>query len=194
MNEKNQSAVNNTAQTIVANQQATPTVNVDYDKMAEALDKRSNGFMKTYLKEQGLSEDEMKEAIKNFKTNRSQKEVEAQTNLSNVQSQLQDSQAENRNLKVENTLYSLADELNVERKNVPYLIKMASLENCFNEKGEIQADKVKEAVNKVLEDIPGLKKVEEKNDTGITIGANNANASQASGNMFGFNFTGVRKH
>lgn len=193
MNEENQSAVNNAAQP-VANQQATTTVNVDYDKMAEALDKRSNGFMKSYLKEQGLSEDEMKEAIKTFKNNKSQKEAEAQTNLTNVQSQLQDSQAENRNLKVENTLYSLADELNVDRKNVPYLIKMANLENCFNEKGEIQADKVKEAANKVLEDIPGLKKVEEKNDTGITIGANNENASQASGNIFGFNFTGVRKH
>lgn len=193
MNEENQSAVNNAAQP-VANQQATTTVNVDYDKMAEALDKRSNGFMKSYLKEQGLSEDEMKEAIKTFKNNKSQKEAETQTNLTNVQSQLQDSQAENRNLKVENTLYSLADELNVDRKNVPYLIKMANLENCFNEKGEIQADKVKEAANKVLEDIPGLKKVEEKNDTGITIGANNENASQASGNIFGFNFTGVRKH
>lgn len=195
MNEENQSAVNNsTAQPNVATQQATTSVNVDYDKMAEAIDKRSNGFMKSYLKEQGLSEDEMKEAIKTFKTNKSQKEAETQTNLNNVQNQLQSSQAEIKSLKIENTLYSLADELNVDRKNVPYLIKMANLENCFSEKGEIETDKVKEAINQVLTDIPGLKKKEEKEDTGITIGANNSNAGQASGNMFGFNFTGVRKH
>lgn len=195
MNEENQSAVNNsTAQPNVATQQATTSVNVDYDKMAEAIDKRSNGFMKSYLKEQGLSEDEMKEAIKTFKTNKSQKEAETQTNLNNVQNQLQSSQAEIKSLKIENTLYSLADELNVDRKNVPYLIKMANLDNCFSEKGEIETDKVKEAINQVLTDIPGLKKKEEKEDTGITIGANNSNAGQASGNMFGFNFTGVRKH
>ena len=60
----------NNPQNTLVQQGTTQPVNVDYDRMAEAIEKRSNSFMKTYLKEQGLSETEMQEAIKTFKDNK----------------------------------------------------------------------------------------------------------------------------
>lgn len=193
MNENNTNATNQNNVAIPVQQSTVQPANVDYDKMAEALEKRSNGFMKSYLKEQGLSEDEMKEAIKTFKSNKTEKEEAVQNNLSNMQNQLQESLNQNKQLKIEKSAYQLTDDLGVDKKTMPYLIKMADFKDCFDEKGNISNDKVKESLNKVLEDIPGLKKQEE-NKTGIIIGADTSNSSQPSGNLFNFGFTGVRKH
>lgn len=193
MDGNNANATNQNNVATPVQQSTVQSANVDYDKMAEALERRSNGFMKSYLKEQGLSEDEMKEAIKTFKNNKTQKAQESQNNLINTQNQLQEVQNQNKNLMIENTAYQLSEELNIDKKAMPYLIKMAEFNECFDEKGSINNEKVKEALNKVLEDIPGLKKKEENKNPGIVIGADNSNSSQPTGNLFNFGFTGVRK-
>ena len=95
MNEQTNTAVTqNTAPTAQTN--AVQNVSVDYDKMAEALDKRTNGFMKTYLKEQGLSENEMNEAIKDFKASKTQKEAEAQNHIKDVEGRLEQALTSNK--------------------------------------------------------------------------------------------------
>ena len=97
-------------------------------------------------------------------------------------------------LQIENEALKLASDLNVDNKTIPYLIKLADFNGCIDDKGGIAPDKVKEALNKVLTDVPSLKASDNTSTAGVTVGADASNGSQPSGNMFNFGFTGVRKH
>ena len=184
----------NNPQNKLVQQGTTQPVNVDYDRMAEAIEKRSNSFMKTYLKEQGLSETEMQEAIKTFKDNKAKSSIDVQNNLTTLQNQLNEKDSKYQKLQLESEAYKQAISLKVDEKTIPYLIKMADFKDCFDEKGDITPDKVKDALNQVLTDVPTLKTNENESKSGVQVGADSSTQVQPNGNMFGFNFAGVRKH
>lgn len=181
-----------------ATQSVTQTPAIDYDKIQGMIDSRNqrneDSILKSYFQKQGLSEDEMSEAIKNFKDNKVKASEDAQNNLTNLQDQLNKSNARISKVEMEYEAFKQAIDLNVDSKTIPYLIKMADFSKCLDDKGQITPDKVKEALNQVLTDIPNLKSKEEDNVSGIQVGADSSNSGQPSGNLFGFNFTGVRKH
>lgn len=171
---------------------------IDYDKIQGMIDSRNqkteDSILKAYFQKEGLSEDEMKQAISSFKTQREENSKKQKVDNENLQSQLNEANAELQKVRIESEARIQATELGVDSKTIPYLTKLADFSAVINEKGEIVGDKVKEALNKVLEDVPGLKKQEEQGTKGVQIGADTSNSAQPSGNLFGFNFTGVRKH
>ena len=181
-----------------ATQSATQAPTIDYEKIQGMIDSRNqrneDSILKSYFQKQGLSEDEMNEAIKTYKDNQSQKANEAQNNLTDLQDKLSKSDAKYQKLQIESEAFKQAIDLNVDTKTIPYLIKLADFNGCINEKGETLPDKIKDALNQVLTDVPNLKANEGDNKAGVKVGADTDNASQPSGNIFGFNYNGVRKH
>lgn len=189
-----------TAQNVTqnTNQGSNQNPTIDYDKIQGMIDSRNarteESVLKSYFQSQGLSEDEMKQAISTYKTQKAENDKQQGLDNAKLQGQLQEANNRVLETQIDNEAFKQAIELGIDTKTIPYLTKMADFTGVTDEKGTIDSEKVKEALNKVLEDIPSLKPSKEQR-SGIVVGADTSNSTQnASGNLFNFGFTGVRKH
>jgi len=194
----NQNAQNTTGQNNNNNNANQPNNNsngIDYNKIQEMIDGRNakteDSVLKSYFQKQGLSPEEMESAINAFKTQKANQANAQNKELSDAQASLQKTQLENQRLKIEKKAYDFVDDLNVDIKTMPYLLKMADLSNCADKDGNVLEDTLKTALEKVITDVPGLKK-QVQGTVGITVGANTNNGTNSNNGTFDFGFTGVR--
>lgn len=193
-NNSNPNAQNNTTgQNNNVNQ--TSNNGIDYNKIQEIIDGRNakteDSVLKAYFQKQGLSAEEMESAINTFKTQKANQANAQNKELTDAQASLQKTQLENQRLKIEKKAYDFVDDLNVDIKTMPYLLKMADLSNCADKDGNVLDDTLKAALEKVITDVPGLKK-QTQGVVGITVGANTNNGTNSNTGAFDFGFTGVR--
>lgn len=148
-------------------QAQTPTV--DYAKIQQMLEgtlsAKEDTALKAYFKQQGLSQQEAEQAMQTFKAQKAQN----QPDIGAIQTQLTQAQemAKQAMVEKEATLEALA--LGVDLKTIPYLIKLADLSKVTGEEGKVNQETMKNALSKVLEDVPQLK--QQKEDTkGFQIG------------------------
>ena len=136
------------------NQQAA---GIDYDKIQSMLDtataKKENAVLKSYFQQQGLSEEEVSQAIATFKQNKQQQ--------------------------VELAATKVAMTLGINAKTVQYVLKMADFSKAKGTDGKISEDNVKAAIEQVLKDVPALKPSTENNE-GFQIGAGQQTNGQQS--------------
>ena len=175
------------------NNQASNTI--DYNKIQEMIDGRNakteDSILKSYFEKQGLSKDEMESAINTFKTQKANQANAQNKELTDTQASLQKTQLENQRLKIEKKAFEFVDDLNVDNKTMPYLLKMADLSKCADKDGNVLEDTLKTALQKVIDDVPGLKK-QVQGTVGITVGADTNNGTNSNNGTFDFNFAGVR--
>lgn len=192
-NNSNPNAQGTTGQQNNNANQASNTI--DYNKIQEMIDGRNakteDSVLKSYFQKQGLSAEEMESAINAFKTQKANQANAQNKELSDVQASLQKTQLENQRLKVEKKAYDFVDDLNVDIKTMPYLLKMADLNGCVGKDGNVLEDALKTALEKVITDVPGLKK-QVQGTVGITVGADTNNGTNSNNGTFDFGFTGVR--
>ena len=185
-----------TAQPQANNVGNAQNTNANYDEIFNKLDsivaKRMEGITKSALKDNGYEDAEMKDILSQYRASKEAKNQEAANQLSALQTENAQLKATMREKDLNNEALTQARSLDVDDKTVPYLIKLADLNNCIDDKGNVDGAKVKTALEKVLSDVPNLKKAKE-GTTGVTVGADTSNQGTPSGNLFGFNFTGVRK-
>ena len=138
-------------------QQQNPTGGIDYDKIQSMLEtattKKENAVLKSYFQQQGLSEEEVTQAIATYKSNKQSQ----QPDVTAIQTQLDQANAAAEQAQVELEATKVAMALGIDANTLPYVLKMADLSNVKDKDGKISADSVKEALNKVLTDIPQLK-------------------------------------
>lgn len=190
---------NNNAQDTTGQQQTNQNQSnngaVDYNKIQEMIDSRNakteDSILKSYFQKQGLSEDEMNSAISTFKSQKASQANAQSQEFKTIQDSLKTTQEENRRLKIEKKAYDFIDELNVDNKTMPYILKMADLKDCVDKEGNIVEETLKNALKKVTDDIPGLKK-QVQGGTGVTVGADTSNSQGGQSQVFDFGFSGVR--
>ena len=192
----NQNAQNITGQNNYANQPNNNSNAIDYNKIQKMIDGRNakteDSVLKSYFQKQGLSEEEMESAINAFKTQKANQANAQNKELSDAQASfLQKIQLENQRLKIEKKAYDFVEDLNIDNKTMPYLLKMADLTKCTDKDGNVLEDTLKNALQKVIDDVPGLKKQVQGN-VGITVGADTNNGTNSNNGAFDFGFTGVR--
>ena len=165
-------------------QPAQANATVDYDKLSSIIDGKIKAteetVLKGYFKEQGLTGDEMKSAIEMFKKDKASREPDVNA----LSKQIEDGKGElakanQRALMAETKVeaMTMASELGVEQKTIPYLLKMADLSKVVKD-GQIDQEKLKESLNEVLKDVPQLKTIAEEKPNGFKIGADTSgNAS-----------------
>lgn len=188
--------VQNVTQNTTQGSSQIPTI--DYDKIQGMIDSRNSkteeSVLKSYFQSQGLSPDEMKEAISTYKAQKEENNKQQGLDNAKLQSQLQEANLKVLQSQIDNEAFKQAIELGIDTKTIPYLTKLADFTGVTDEKGAIDSEKVKEALNKVLTDVPSLKPTKEETN-GIVVGADTSNSTQnTGGNLFNFGFTGVRKH
>lgn len=150
---------------------------VDYEKLSSIIDGKIKAteetVLKGYFKEQGLTGEEMKSAIEMFKKDKASRQPDVNAlNQQIADGKGQIAKAEQRALMAETKVeaMTMASELGVDQKTIPYLLKMADLSKVIAD-GQIDQEKLKESLNEVLKDIPQLKISAEEKPNGFKIGA-----------------------
>lgn len=168
------------AQQNQSNQQGTAPA-IDYGKIQQMLDgtleAKENTALKAYFKQQGLSQDEVEQAIAVFK----QLKAANTPDVGAMQAQVTQAQTAARQAQIESAAVMAAVGLGVDAKTIPYVIKMADLSQVVGQDGKINEETMKAALSKVLEDVPGLKPQAAGTTGFVQVGAasSNAGAGQA---------------
>ena len=139
----------------------TQTAGVDYDKIQAIIDKgttqKENAILKSYFEQQGMSEDDVKSAISDWKS-RKQTQAQAQTDSFN---KLQESNKALQERLTQELLnkqaFSDCLDLGIDKNTIPHVIKCADFTDAINENGEVNAEKVRASVEQVLKDVPAFK-------------------------------------
>ena len=136
-----------------------------------ALAAREDTALKAYFKQQGLSQQEAEQAITTFK----QQKADNTPDVGAMQAQVTQAQAAAQQAQVNSAAIMASVELGIDAKTIPYVLKMADLSQVVGQYGKINDEILKAALNKVLEDVPGLK-LQAAGATGfVQVGAGNSN-------------------
>ena len=159
--------------------QTQPTF--DYDKLASLIAGKQTAaedtVLKSYFKEQGLSADEMKQAINAFK----KQKAESTPNVAKLQNDFTAERSARLQAVINQNATLEAIKQGVDINSVQYLLKMADFKDVTDENGNVNAEKLTEAVKKVLDDVPALKGANQTNNGngGIQkIGGDNGNVTE----------------
>lgn len=166
MEEQLQNVQQNTAP---AEPQQQKPAEIDYDKLAEIVSNRQkvteDSVIKGYLKEQGLSKEEMQSAIQAYKDNKAKNTPD----IAGMQNQLAEAQAQVLNSQIREQATMLALTMGIDVKSIPYVLKLADMSTVL-EDGKVSEEKLTESINKVLEDLPQLKASADVQTKGFKIG------------------------
>ncbi len=156
-------------------QQAAP--GIDYDRLASIIQGKQSvtedTVLKNYFKQQGLSQEEITQAITVFKEQKAKNQPDVgalQQQISTYAKQMQDAA-----LQQAATMEAVS--LGMDAKTIQYVLKLISFDGCLSDKGEADSEKIKTAINKVLEDVPALKP-EHGKSKGFQIGSNGGGEQQ----------------
>lgn len=146
---------------------------IDYGKIQSMIDKgvqqKENAILKSYFEQQGMSEDEIKSAIGDWKAKK-QTQAQEQTNAyAKLEEANKELQAKLTQELLSKQAFNDCLDLGVDKNTIPYVIKSADFKDVIDEKGEVKADKVREVIEKVLADVPAFKGTS-KDDKGFKIG------------------------
>lgn len=143
---------------------AGQTPQIDYEKLANIVAGKQTAteesVLRGYFKNQGLTKEQADQAIAAFK----QQQAANQPDIEGLQKQISDGNAALEAAKktalqaqVESAATMTAVSLGLDAKTIPYVLKMADFSQAVGEDGKINEETLKNAVNKVLEDVPALK-------------------------------------
>lgn len=177
--QQNQQNNNQSGNSVPSNTNTQQTF--DYEKLASIITGKQtateDSILRGYFKQQGLSKEEMEQAIASFKQQKA-----AQTpDVNAIQQQLAQSQAAVQQAEIEKEAMIQALTLGIDIKTVPYLLRMTDLSNAFNAEGKVDAEVIKNAINATLEAVPQLKP-QAQQQTGFVQVGTNGNTQQQSNN------------
>lgn len=155
------------------------TTTIDYGKIEEIVNKRSqstaDSVLKGYLKEQGLTGDELTQAINSFKNQKAEAQRTALQEQENMKLENQKLKAQILNSNIDSKMTALASTEGVQADKIPFLLKLVE-RNVTNDKGEIDDAKCKASIDAVLKAFPDFKATVQNNNNGFQqIGGNGSN-------------------
>ena len=163
------------------NQNSQSGTQIDYDKIQQMLNgtlkAKEDTALKAYFKQQGLSQEEVEQAINTFK----QQKAANTPDVNAMQTQLTQAQDAAQKAQVENAAIMQAVQLGVDSKKIPFVLKLADLSEVVDKEGKINDETLKAQLNKVLEALPELKP-QANQQTGFQIGASGSNQQQVNQN------------
>ena len=160
----------------------TETQQIDYEKIQHMLDgtlkAKEDVALKSYFKQQGLSQEEVEQAISVFKAEKAKNTPD----VASLQSQIAQERATAQRAQIEKEATMTAMSIGLDAKTIPYVLKLADLTSVMDKDGKINEEAVKNAINKVLEDVPQLKPAAAENK-GFQIGGSGGQQNQQQNNV-----------
>ena len=137
-----------------SNNPAQSTPAIDYEKIASIVEGKQkvaeDTVLKNYFKNQGLTGEEMAQAISSFKSQK----ASAQPDVASLQEELRVAQAQALQTRIESNLQLAAIKQGVGSNVLPYVLKLADSTNLSLDSKDEDYEAV---IAKVLEDVPAFK-------------------------------------
>lgn len=137
-----------------SNNPAQSTPEIDYEKIASIVEGKQkvaeDTVLKNYFKNQGLTGEEMAQAISSFKSQK----ASAQPDVTSLQEELRVAQAQALQTRIESNLQLAAIKQGVGSNVLPYVLKLADSTNLTLDSKNEDYEAV---IAKVLEDVPAFK-------------------------------------
>ena len=141
--------------------QTTTTSQIDYDKLAEVVSKRSAGtedkVLQGYFKQQGLTPEQASEAMNQYKQAQVTKQQEEEQRIQNMQRENEKLKAQILDAQIDSKIAELSANLGVQADKVPFLNKLVDRSKATKEDGTLNDDNIKAAVETVLKAFPDFK-------------------------------------
>lgn len=154
--------------------------NIDYGKLEEIINKginqKENSILKSYFTQQGMSEDEMKEAITNFKNSRKSEEEKNNKDFETLNNNYSNLQKQFNQERLNNALTLTLMKRGLSEEQIPFISKMVEVDGVLNDKFEINKEKLNENIENVFKAFPDLLKKEEDKKPLIQVGAPSNNS------------------
>lgn len=147
----------------VKNEQSTvknegKETNIDYSKLEEIINKglqvKENGILKSYFSQQGLEENEIKEAIETYKTNKANKEKQAIDNspeLAQLKKEIETLKSEKAKQELNNAIQLTAMGMGLNEKGINALLKIQDFSNVMDG-DKVSKEKIQENIDSFLND------------------------------------------
>lgn len=140
---------------------STAPLEINYDKLADVVSKRSTGteekVLQGYFKDQGLNPEQAKEAIHQYKQAQIAKQQQEAQALQQMQSENAQLKAQILNAQIDTKIAELAGSLGVQAEKVPFLNKLVDRTNAAKEDGTMHDENIKAAIEAVLKAFPEFK-------------------------------------
>lgn len=143
---------------------SSQTPQFDYEKLANLIAGKQSvteeSVLKGYFKQQGLSKEQMDQAIAAFKQQQAANQPDVQglqNQITEGQAQIQEAEKAAQQAQVQAAATMAAVSLGLDAKAIPYILKMADFKDAVGQDGKISTETLTGAINKVLEDVPELK-------------------------------------
>lgn len=150
-------------------------LNFDYDKLAEAIAKRNasheTAVLKGMLKEQGLTKEEVDEAVKQYKQNQANKAKEEQKRIDDILAENQRYKEAEIAKQVNGEASKIAKEIGVRDDRIETLIALCDRSKFTDDKGVVNKEEMKKELEAKLTSVP-----EFKNKKQVTIQSVKTNA------------------
>lgn len=162
----------------IDNNTAQSTPEIDYDKIASIVEGKQkvaeDTVLKNYFKNQGLTGEEMAQAISSFKSQK----ASAQPDVNALQEELREAQTQALQTRIESNLQLAAMKQGVGSNVLPYVLKLADQTNLTLDS---KSEDFEAVIAKVLEDVPAFKQ-EATASTGFTQIGSKGDAKQSTTN------------
>lgn len=168
-------------QTTQATQEQAQQQQVDYSKIEAMVNKgmqqKESAILKSYFEQQGMTEEEIKTAVSDYKANKAKTvdeqnraNAEREKEYAEKDKEIETLKAQIRQSSINAKALDIGLDMGVDKNAVAYLVKMADLSNAMDEKGEVSEEAIKNAFEQVLKDVPALKASTNSNE-GFKVGA-----------------------
>lgn len=176
---------NTQAQATTGTQQTT-TPEIDYNKIEamiiKGVQQKESAILKSYFEQQGMTEDEVKNAVSQYKANKTKTADEQKNAYADMQKENEQLRAQILQSNINSKAFDIGLDMGVDKNAVAYLIKMADLSKVVDEKSEISEEAIKNAFEQVLKDVPALKASTNSNE-GFKVGADSYKQENDKTNM-----------
>lgn len=147
---------------------------IDYAKLEEIMNKgaeqKKNAIMNSFFQQMGLSEEEIKEAVDTYKTNKAAAEQERLSNTENLSKELESLRTSLAREQLNNAINLSGYELGLDAKTIKAVQKLGDFSQ-IQSYGKIDTEKVKGAINSVLDEYPNLKTTAKSKDKIVEVGS-----------------------
>lgn len=133
---------------------------VDYNKLEEIINKgiqtKESAILKSYFQQMGMSEEEVKTAVDEYKSNKAKNEEAKKNDNDNLAKELQELKNSLKAEKLNSSINNVAYSLGLDAKSLKAVNKLADFSDIYTD-GKVDEDKIRESINNVLNEYPGLK-------------------------------------
>lgn len=152
------------------NNQQTAAPSIDYDKLASIINGKQtvteDTVLKNYFKQQGLSQEEVSQAIATFKDEKAKRTPD----VGALQNEITTKNAALKDALVNQQATMEAVTLGLNAKTIPYVVKLADMSKAVNDDGTVNAEEIKKALEKVIADVPQFKGTVQQSSNNDNVG------------------------